>query len=1440
MATLDKIEWPEPQPVDLLREFPWVVGDARVTAPSTAQAERNVKITALHETSPYAEVFPQAHRVRPTLTPAQIAERRMERLVDKMDTAIASTSQPAVVVGHELRIQHGETEVDFAAWQSEAAACSSIPTATDKATTSSTSPETVESIPERIKSRQSVPSTSPTASRIKSLREIRQEVHRATNDDRDGLDLPRREFPQDPWITEQLDPVELTANLVLDVDAPDDKAADASQRSMAKYSVEMQERILSTMYATTGLDMWTDPVTSQLAAPLNSDAIFGAGTPGDAPPFDTGAIRLPDATALEATWIQQEAKQAFDNAAAHEQAGRPAQAIDALGDGIHAMLGATPAPWGFHYDLSAHKKASTIQRLYHRRYRLRSTAAVQVARVWRGFRTRRRLVKARRRADQSAARLQRWWHRCNRHRETMRLRLQTAMRAKLARLHVHALRQRRLLMRNLQLLVKAWRVQHNSLQALRRKHGYAHFCQLTKERWLRGVIARYRVRKLKRALQDEEAARYAAECAFVDLHLEPKLRDFQRLLKSTRGGAMRLSRLALRLKAEAVARDEARRHWSVADRRRAQIHDVFDTYDVDKSGTIDSNELRHLFDELGIAIDAGGLAEALKAMDADGSGSIEFDEFYAWLHAPPPPSSTSRHLREGSTLVFLKMKLNVKQFVNRFTDDSFAQHAARLLVFEESQKTQDALRKSFRVTRPPRFACRFCGTPFALYKAFWRHETAECGKNLCRRGASPEEDEALRIAHEQRAVQAALEDVTDAVHAYVATRPGRRTLQREIYRVQRLHKQTASATYVSERMKLRDLFLTYDLDDSNTLDEAEFSQISRDLGQPMSAAALSKAFRALDVDGSGKLSFDEFALWAMEQTVKVRKSWTKRLWALLVRRQQRRRQRRAEALRYIIAREKIFAEARARRAFREMFPPPFACPGCHAAFCREEAAATHAKFADAIHARQKDKLATHYARIGMTESSTSVLEAAARAVQDLKQMLAVQRYLQTRRGRYALETEVAVLKALREKAKVDPKLYVQGIVRAFAAEKTVLLRDVRHICRLLKRSTASATTTSAIRTLDPSGSGLVVESTLLAWLQDAAKARPVPRWRAQSPFWLHAKAKCIVTAKYKRYLDAGGIEITDDDDAATALSKDGRGSAAAVESDMDWLFQEYCQTSAGRDALRGEIHRLDNLQAKTTGQARASFIFEQLVNATGKTDGGERRLDVEDVAFALRQVGFPFDSRLWLELDPTATGSIALDSFQEWYAAVRKQLFETRIRRRNTRRLARALLAVRFQQQANAAARTNAAADGAHLLVTSKSEEFGKSSLGLPEVKMEVRRIQCLYDRMTLRSAAHLVAMAFDAFGMHGVVDNVDIGAVLYFANCPCDAASIDAIRRDSTAQIVHEDAVLTWLQQQTHGLHRFHRAATSCWRRFHRTDRIERLAKAIVGARQRRRLYQT
>ncbi|KAH9148167.1 hypothetical protein AeNC1_019413, partial [Aphanomyces euteiches] len=181
-------------------------------------------------------------------------------------------------------------------------------------------------------------------------------------------------------------------------------------------------------------------------------------------------------------------------------------------------------------------------------------------------------------------------------------------------------------------------------------------------------------------------------------------------------------------------------------------------------------------------------------MDADGSGSIEFDEFYAWLHAPPPQSSKSRHLRERSTLVFLKMKLNVKQFVNRFTDDSFAQHAARLLVFEESQKTQDALRKSFRVTRPPRFACRFCGTPFALYKAFWRHETAECGKNLCRRGASPEEDEALRIAHEQRAVQAALEDVTDAVHAYVATRPGRRTLQREIHRVQRLHKQTASAT----------------------------------------------------------------------------------------------------------------------------------------------------------------------------------------------------------------------------------------------------------------------------------------------------------------------------------------------------------------------------------------------------------------------------------------------------------------------------------------------------------------------------------------------------------------------------------------------------------------------------------------------------------------------
>ena len=64
---------------------------------------------------------------------------------------------------------------------------------------------------------------------------------------------------------------------------------------------------------------------------------------------------------------------------------------------------------------------------------------------------------------------------------------------------------------------------------------------------------------------------------------------------------------------------------------RADVQEAFDTVDVDKSGTLDRHEVRKLSESLGRPVDDTELAQMMDAMDADGSGEVNFQEFYAWF-----------------------------------------------------------------------------------------------------------------------------------------------------------------------------------------------------------------------------------------------------------------------------------------------------------------------------------------------------------------------------------------------------------------------------------------------------------------------------------------------------------------------------------------------------------------------------------------------------------------------------------------------------------------------------------------------------------------------------------------------------------------------------------------------------------------------------------------
>lgn len=69
------------------------------------------------------------------------------------------------------------------------------------------------------------------------------------------------------------------------------------------------------------------------------------------------------------------------------------------------------------------------------------------------------------------------------------------------------------------------------------------------------------------------------------------------------------------------------------DKLRKSLRTTFDQFDADASGAIDAKEIEALMQSLGMLMDAEALAQMVKEADTDGSGEIEFDEFYAVMAA---------------------------------------------------------------------------------------------------------------------------------------------------------------------------------------------------------------------------------------------------------------------------------------------------------------------------------------------------------------------------------------------------------------------------------------------------------------------------------------------------------------------------------------------------------------------------------------------------------------------------------------------------------------------------------------------------------------------------------------------------------------------------------------------------------------------------------------
>jgi len=62
----------------------------------------------------------------------------------------------------------------------------------------------------------------------------------------------------------------------------------------------------------------------------------------------------------------------------------------------------------------------------------------------------------------------------------------------------------------------------------------------------------------------------------------------------------------------------------------AEVREIFGHFDRDENGVMDAGEFSKLLEALGAEMTAEEIDAGLRALDENGNGTIEFDEFVAW------------------------------------------------------------------------------------------------------------------------------------------------------------------------------------------------------------------------------------------------------------------------------------------------------------------------------------------------------------------------------------------------------------------------------------------------------------------------------------------------------------------------------------------------------------------------------------------------------------------------------------------------------------------------------------------------------------------------------------------------------------------------------------------------------------------------------------------
>ncbi|CAM9552121.1 unnamed protein product, partial [Sphacelaria rigidula] len=147
--------------------------------------------------------------------------------------------------------------------------------------------------------------------------------------------------------------------------------------------------------------------------------------------------------------------------------------------------------------------------------------------------------------------------------------------------------------------------------------------------------------------------------------------------------------------------------------RRKKAREVFQMFDADGSQTISTSEMkassnlqRYLISaSMCVPLDQPQLKVLMKEIDTDGSGEVDFEEFYRWYR---DNASASRSAEKTRTV-----GLFARKFIHGLTGFTLRMEAMRIIIAQAQAQVEKRERERFRLSRPPRIVCDDCGQAFA-------------------------------------------------------------------------------------------------------------------------------------------------------------------------------------------------------------------------------------------------------------------------------------------------------------------------------------------------------------------------------------------------------------------------------------------------------------------------------------------------------------------------------------------------------------------------------------------------------------------------------------------------------------------------------------------------------------------------------------------------------